>query len=918
MKTSLPSMAVQGRAPLRWHFAQCCFDESSLVLTVSGKPVDLERRPLELLALLLAHAGEVVTKAEIVSALWAERDVTDASLTKCMARLRRALADHDLSIVHTVHGYGYRFAAPVTVQDATQGGPMLPAAMAFSPGDLVPRRPNWAFIDRLGTGGHGDVWLVEQVKTRQRCVLKFAGDGGGLAGLRREITLGRLLREGLGERPDLIRILDWNLQDSPYFLEIAWHEHGNLAQWAASQGGIDQVDPATRLDLVAQIAEALAAAHGMGVLHKDIKPANILMRVDAAGRPAIVLTDFGSGRALDLARLDAYGITRLEADLTSASSSAGTVMYRAPEISAGHIPTVQADIFAVGVILFQMASGDLRRALAPGWEEFVDDPLLRRDIGEAAAGDPARRLGDAAELARRLRTLPARRLAQSIADAQANEAAATRRALDRAQARRVPLLALLGVLVLGFVASTILYVNAQRAGSLARAATTRAEMAAARAQAVTAFLTDDLFSAANPLLGADPNIPVRKVLDAAAAGLDRRFPPNAPDRAAIEAAIGSAYAGLADPAHARPLLRAGLDSLRATLGDNDPQVQTIRIAMADLAERTADLAALRAIGREITAANPADASTALRGRFAVLVADCLTNENDSVCVAKLRPFLEESRTDLGPHDALTLRVQDLLAYQLSQGQNFTEALSLARETVRVTETMYGTDSVQAQERRYHLGQILVEAGQADEAITVRTDVREHLLSVFGHETDISARAATQLGRAYALGNHPESGLSMLRLAYDYNLKVHGELYQATRFTMNGVAKILTVLGRAKEAIPLGERALALQRRAEGPDNEDTLWIQGNLANEYRQAGDLAHADAIYADAYRRAHAAFPRGEWDLGHFAFEYGEVLVQEGKLDAARPVLAESVAVLTKSLGAENGKTKAARKALEAIALR
>jgi non-specific serine/threonine protein kinase len=916
MKTSLPAKAAQGRTPLRWHFGACVFDEASLVLTVAGQPVDLERRPLELLSLLLSHAGEVVTKAEILGALWAERDVTDASLTKCMARLRRALTDHDASIIHTVHGYGYRFAAPVTVEDAAPGGAWLPAAMDFEPGKPVPRRPNWRFVERLGTGGHGDVWLAEQAKTKHRRVLKFAGTGPGLAGLRREITLGRLLREGLGDREDLVRILDWNLEEPPYFLETAWAEQGNLAEWAARQGGIAAIAMDLRLDLVAQIADALAAAHGMGVLHKDLKPANVLMRLDAAGRPAIILTDFGSGRALDPARLDAFGITRLEADITAASTTAGTTLYRAPEMAGGQIPTVQADIFALGVILFQMAAGDLRRALAPGWEEAVADPLLRADIAAAAAGEPARRLGDAAELARRLRTLPARRAAQRQEDAAAAEAARVKRALELAQARRAPLLALLGVLVLGLATSTILFLNAQRASRLARAATARAEMAAARAQAVTAFLTDDLFSAANPVLGADPNIPVRKVLDEAAASLNRRFPPNAPDRAAIEAAIGSAYAGLADPAHAKPLLQDGLASLRAVLRDNDPQVETIRIAMADLAERTADLSALRAIGQAITASHPTDPATALRGRFAVEVADCLTNQNDSVCVAKLRPFLQETRTALGPHDQLTLRVQDLLAYQLSQGQKFDEALALARDTVRATQAQFGPDSVQAQERRYHLGQILVEAGQAQDAITTLVDVRQRLLTIFGHETDLSARAATQLGRAYALGDKPEDGLAMLRLALDYNMKTHGEIYQATRFTMNGVAKILAANGRAREAIPLGERALALQRQAEGPDNEDTLWIEGNLANEYRLAGDLPHAETIYADAFRRAHTTFTHGEWDLGHFGVGYGAVLAQEGKPAEARAVLTESVAVLRRSLGDGDAKTKAAQAALDGLA--
>jgi tetratricopeptide (TPR) repeat protein len=379
--------------------------------------------------------------------------------------------------------------------------------------------------------------------------------------------------------------------------------------------------------------------------------------------------------------------------------------------------------------------------------------------------------------------------------------------------------------------------------------------------------------------------------------------------------LGGAYAGLADPVHALPLLRDALATLRGLLGDGDPQVEAVRLAMADLAERTADLGALRTLGQSVVAAQPADAATALRGRFAVLEADCLTNENDAACVASLRPFLAAVRGRLGARDALTLRVQDLLAYQLSQGQRFDEALVLARGTVAATQAIYGADGVQTQERRYHLGQILVEAGQSAEAIATLQDVRQRLLAVFGHETDMSARAATQLGRAYEAGKQYDDGLRMLRTALDYNLKTHGENYQATRFSMNGVAKILTLMGRPQDAIPLGEKSLALQRAAEGPDNEDTLWIAGNLANEYRQAGQLARAEALYAECFARAHRAFSHGEWDLGHFGTEYAALLVQEGKLDQARPVLRESVAVLEKSLGPGSERTKAASAALQSI---
>ena len=116
-KTSGAGPAATPAAGLRlWRFGTVDFDESSLSLKVDGQPVALEHRPMELLRLLLNHAGEVVTKDEILEAVWPGRLVTEASLTKCVARLRQALNDSAQSLIRTVHGYGYRLAAEVSLR----------------------------------------------------------------------------------------------------------------------------------------------------------------------------------------------------------------------------------------------------------------------------------------------------------------------------------------------------------------------------------------------------------------------------------------------------------------------------------------------------------------------------------------------------------------------------------------------------------------------------------------------------------------------------------------------------------------------------------------------------------------------------------------------------------------------------------
>ncbi|MEI9929585.1 MAG: tetratricopeptide repeat protein [Rhizomicrobium sp.] len=879
-----------------WQFGDAVFDEQAMTLRVDGADVELARKPLELLSLLLNHAGEVVTKEEILDALWPDRDISEASLTNCVARLRTALADEDHTIVRTAHGFGYRFDAPVSVREADPRTVFLPPKVDLSAGDPVPDRPGWKLVRKLGAGGFGDAWLGEAKGGVEQRVFKFASHDTGLIALRREVALGRLLYEGLGPRDDINRVLDWNFTDAPYFIELAYWPEGNLVEWSARQGGLNAIALAARIELVAQIADALAAAHSMGVLHKDLKPANILIRKTDDDRAAIVLTDFGSGRALDLSRFAALGITGFDAP-TGPETTSGTAMYRAPELLAGGAPTVQADLYALGVLLFQMTTGDFRRSLAPGWEHLVGDELLRADIAAAAAGDPARRISDAAELARRLRDLDRRRIDAAREAAAQEELARARQALERSRARRIPIAALIIILFAGLTTSTWLYLRAQRI--------------AAQERAVTSFLTDDLLSSANPMVAGNPDIKVKDVLKTASANLDRRFPNGGLDRAAIEAALGQVYSGLADPKHAEALLNAALERRRTGLGNAAPETQAIRIALADLYERDIDNKNLGRVGRDILAAGAPDVQTSLHARYAVLVAGC-DDESGTVCIKNLRAIFADARNALGLRDPLTLRIQSNLAFHLSNNERVDEALPLARQTVALSAQLYGKDHPLVQERRFHLAEILNQAGKQAEAIDILKDVRRLLLKISGHETELTIRATNQLGFDYANLKRYDDSLRAFQIALDFNMKTRGETFEGTYEAYNNIAGSLSNMGRTKEAIVAGRKAWDLERRAAGADNPDTLWFENNLAMDYRKDGNLAEALTLWTDAVQRGRKTFTHGEWDLAHFLYRLGETQQLLGNVEAAHATLVESVSRFTTALGPRNPRTKAAEAAL------
>lgn len=281
----------------------------------------------------------------------------------------------------------------------------------------VPRREHWILEDSIGEGGYGEVWLAIHEKTKAKRVFKFCYEPERVRGLKREVVLFRLLKESLGHREDIAQILDWEFERAPYFLESEYTEGGDLRDWSAGHGGLDKIPLKTRLEIVAQVAVALGAAHSVGVLHKDIKPANVLIsEVAGKDKPRASLTDFGIGLIVDPGALAAQGITAagLTQTLVSSSSSdsgagAGTRLYMAPEIIEGKSATTLSDIYSLGVVLYQMATGDLTHAIAPGWERDIEDELLREDIGLCIDGDPDRRIKSADELAERLRGLDDRR-----------------------------------------------------------------------------------------------------------------------------------------------------------------------------------------------------------------------------------------------------------------------------------------------------------------------------------------------------------------------------------------------------------------------------------------------------------------------------------------------------------------------------
>ena len=888
------------RAP-RWRFGDCVLDGRTLELTVRGQLVKLEPKPLDMLMFLLRHPDEVLTKDELLEGLWPGRILSESVLTKCVAKLRQGLGDEGQSVIKTVHGFGYRLIAPVTVEhDAAPIAVTAELRAGISAGEHPPQRPLWVLREPIGAGGGGEVWLAEHGKTGERRVFKFATDAVGLSALKREVTLFRLLQATYGPRDDLLRLLDWNFEALPYFVETEHVAGGSLLQWSERVGGLASVPIAQRIALAIQLADVLAAAHAAGVLHKDLKPSNVLV----AGRdaePRLKLGDFGSGRVLDLARLERLEITRLGFTAMLDDDEAGTPLYLAPELLAGQQPTVQSDLYALGVMLYQLLVGDWRRPLAPGWERTLDDELLREDVSAAAAGDPAQRLTNAAELARRLRELGDRRTQREHQRELEAEALLLHAALERSRNRRKLQRAIAAVLALGLGLSSWGFWNARQAQH-------RAEAAAAEARAAVSFLGEDVLAATDPFGGGRPTLSIKGLLDEAAPRLATRLADYPAMRAEMGLAMGRAYEGLGDWPKARERLEVALAEAENAQGENSELALTIAERLGSLALLQSRYDDSEALYRRVYEAR--------RAQFGELDAQTLTARDGLAWLqyergrypqsAALYEQLVKDFKDAGGVDEVGLTsAQWSLADCYLELNRTAEAEALVREVVATTSRLQGPEHPRALWQRTTLGDALMIQGRWDEAAVLFDQAYEGLAATVGETHPYTLTALHYRGQLMLERGDPVAALPLLRRAYENRVLAHGVDHVWARYSANRVGEALVQLGLASEALPLLERAHEQSVKAQGPDHPNVLLIQRTLADALIALKQYERADDLLVAGLASAQRVLPENNLRIGYYHESLGHLRALQKRNDEARAQYEAARVLYAKAIGSTHPQT-------------
>ncbi|MSU62683.1 MAG: hypothetical protein EXS31_09845, partial [Pedosphaera sp.] len=418
-----------------------------------GEPLVICERLLQLAKparLLMSRAvfdsARPVLKREEVSALSGLQELHELSWLNHGPYLLEGIAD--AVEICEVAAAGQKAGGPPTTSAKAQrqAVPGEEQVLGWRPavGQSVPNT-KWVLERKLGEGGFGEVWLGRHETLKEQRVFKFCFRADRVRSLKREVTLFRLLKEKVGQHPNIVGIQEVFFDAPPFYIVMDYEAGQDLRGWWEAQGGTDKVPIETRLEIVAQVADALQAAHEAGVIHRDVKPSNILVAtvggtssvsaLNTSGtggerlgpritRPSereqggstfvAKLTDFGIGQVVSqevLAGITKSGFTQTII-AESSSSQTGSQMYMAPELLAGKPASTRSDIYSLGVVLYQLLVGDLTRPLTTDWADHIADPLLRDDLKHCFAGNPQDRFAGAGELAANLRELPRRQAAR--------------------------------------------------------------------------------------------------------------------------------------------------------------------------------------------------------------------------------------------------------------------------------------------------------------------------------------------------------------------------------------------------------------------------------------------------------------------------------------------------------------------------
>jgi len=748
----------------------------------------------------------------------------------------------------------------------------------------------YKLLQQIGEGGFGVVFLAEQTEPVTRKVaLKIVKLG---MDTRQVIARFEQERQALAmmDHPNIARVLDAGATETgrPYFvMDLVKGEP--IAEYCDKHNlTIDE-----RLELFAQVCNAVQHAHGKGIIHRDLKPSNVLVGTQD-GRPQAKVIDFGIAKATSQKLTDKTLFTEHQQVI-------GTLQYMSPEQAEGSLDIdTRTDVYSLGVLLYELLTGS-----TPFDQRTVKDAMfgeLRRMIREVEPPRPSTRLSESHEL---LASIAAHR---------------------RIEPKR------LGTLLRGDLDWIVMK-------ALEKDRARRYETANGLADDVARHLAGEAVVAAPPSRAYRLRKFVRRNRGPVAAGLaiaaslfagviafawQATVAADERDRALL------AQQETAQIAVFQDAMLEQVDTTSAGLALGDDVVARFSAALArhDVPEaaRGPRVAAFRAEWRNV---NATDAVREVIDRTILrpaLAAVAKLDADQPVVAARLRHTLARRYHGLGLYDAAQPLIDRALAVLRArldaQDSTLLDAIEekawLAQEQGRLDEAAPLYAEVLASRRAangethrttlraiWNMGHVRQAQGQLAEAEAFFREVLRKSPGVLADRDPLVLDVQSDLGLLLQGRGQLDEAEKLLREAIAGRAASEGEASSDALESYDHLALLLADRGKLAEAEALHRRTLAGRRQALGEEHPETLISIDNLATVLQALGRPAEAEPMFRDAlvvWRRrygddhAEALVPLNNLGL---------LLSEQGRLDEAEPLLREAVERRTRVLGPEHPAT-------------
>ncbi|HEX8298853.1 MAG TPA: serine/threonine-protein kinase [Rubricoccaceae bacterium] len=788
------------------------------------------------------------------------------------------------------------------------------AGMAARSNALPDRIGPWRVTGLLGEGGMGVVYRAERADGlfEREVALKQIrpGLGHALAGRldAERHVLARLEHDGIA------RLYDGGVgaDDAPYVvMELA---DGLPITAHADAAGLGVK---ARVGLFVGVCDAVAYAHQRLVVHRDLKPSNVFVTTPADGKPPRVkLLDFGIAKILGDAPADTTGeaLTRTQASMTPT--------YAAPEqLRRGEITTA-SDVYALGVMLYELVAGQRPYSLAgasPAEAERIVCEVEPPPPSSVAPPDRARALrGDLDTIClKALAKEPERRYSSAEA-----LAADLRRHLDGVPVEARP--ATVGYRTRRFVrrhrvgvASAAVVAVALIGGAgvaLWQARVARGEAATARA--VSGFLVGLLNAPNAEVDGRD--VRVVSLLDRAVTGLDSSFTGSAETEATLRHTLGMSYRSLALYDSAERQLSRALALRTRLVGPHHPATSEVQESLGRLYSLQGEYAAADSLLQLALATNRRRLGPRHPRTSYVLndlgQARYETGDFAGAAVA-WREGLAIDEATLPPGHRDRLASMENLALALYDGGDTDGGLALMQRQVALLRRHHPANDLTLGNSLANLGSLLASAGRPAEAVPLQREAVARFRRLHGRRHPDVGFALNNYGSTLrAVGRLGESERA-LRESLSIYRAVHGTQHPDVVFPLVGLGRTLHEQGRYDEAERALREGVALARTGHGADSPVLARALTPLGAALAAQGRAAEAQRVLREAFTLQQAALPADNPDRAVTASLLGSTLAGRGQAAEAESLLVAADAVLRRELGPSDPRTSQAAQRLAAF---